>query len=117
LVLVFVWARYRCLHHVQEKDLRSQTAPGSSWHLTCKRRIPRDLKQSGKAALIDWVAVGFLGVSDWCITPAYLFLTHQKVRRDRTSSSGHLTSVWAMVDQEGKRRSAPEFSEKGCRDA
>ena len=26
------------------------------------------------AALIDWVAVGFLGVSDWCITPAYPFL-------------------------------------------
>lgn len=26
------------------------------------------------AALIDWVAVTLMGVSDWCITPAYVFL-------------------------------------------
>ena len=28
----------------------------------------------GEAALIDYLAIAFGGVSDWCVTPAYLFL-------------------------------------------
>ena len=27
-----------------------------------------------EAGLIDWIATQFAGISDWCITPAYLFL-------------------------------------------